>query len=43
MTRITAVFHVRGKLKQNIILLPAVFDDKVLQSIILFTLNVVTF
>ena len=31
------------RVKQSIILLPAVFDDKVIQCIILFTLNVVTF
>ena len=31
------------RVKQSIILLPAVFDDKVIQCIILFTLNVVSF
>ena len=31
------------RVKQSITLLPAVFDDRVIQCIILFTLNVVTF
>ena len=31
------------RLNQSIILLPAVFNDKVIQCIILLTLNVVTF
>ena len=30
------------RFKQSIILLPVVFDDKVIECIILFTLNVVT-
>ena len=36
-------FIVRVKQTLSIIWLPAVFDDKVIQRIILFTLNVVTF
>ena len=40
---LTAVtFYCSTYLKQSIVLLPAVFDDEVIQCIILFTLNVVT-